>query len=151
MNERSLLFGEVVCLWLGYHQVVKKEVAIAPVYQVLELFARLTILSIKISLPELVISVKYTIHSLKITRTFGLLVGHFMRSSFSKMSIDVLFFRMLGVLQISMERIRQHGFIMIGAFVLLVLTRVNKKKSHIEAIYLMIRALIYRNLKMRSI
>jgi cation:H+ antiporter len=143
MNEIALLFGGLIGLWLGTDQVVKNAVDIARFYHLSELFIGLTILSIGTDLPELVISVNGAIQRLQGIETSGVIIGNAIGSSFTQISIVMGIAGLLGTLQLSRERIKQDGFVMIGSVILLILTGLDGKISRIEGFSLIAIYLVY--------
>jgi cation:H+ antiporter len=134
------LFG----LWLGTEFVIKGAVNIAEFYNLSQVFVGLAILSIGTDLPEMVIAINASLHhAIGNTNTSGIIIGNAIGSSFSQISVVLGIAGLLGYLTLKKRHLFEHGIMLLGSVLLVILVAFDGKITRVDGIVLIVVYLIY--------
>ncbi len=144
MQEIFLIFFGLIGLWLGTELVIKGAVNIAEYYKLSQLFVGLAILSVGTDLPEIVIAMNASLHSVVgNTDTSGIIIGNAIGSSFSQISLVLGSVGLIGYLTLKRRHLYEDGVMLLGSVLLIILLGIDGIITRVDGIVLIVVYLIY--------
>jgi cation:H+ antiporter len=144
MQEFFFIILGIAGLWLGTELVIKGAINIADYYGLSKLFVGIAILAIGSDLPEIIIAIDASLHSvIQGIETSGIIIGNSIGSSFSQISMVLGITGLLSYLTITKRHLYEDGIMLIGSILLVFLLGLNGKITRIEGIVLMVVYIIY--------
>jgi len=137
-----LLFGLILLIG-GTRLAVDKAVAVAHHYRLSDAFIGIAILAIGSDLPELVVSINAAMHQFTGIDTSGMVLGNVVGSSFGQIGLCMGLIGLLGTLTLSRHYLYQHGGVLIGALIYLLLASLDGRITRIEGVLLVVAFVIY--------
>jgi cation:H+ antiporter len=137
-----LLFGLILLIG-GTRLTVDQAVAVARHYRLSDAFIGIAILALGSDLPELVVSVNASMYQYTGTDTSGMVIGNVLGSSFGQIALCMGLIGLLGKLTLSRHYLYQHGGVLLGALIYLLLAALDGRITRIEGLLLIVAFAIY--------
>ncbi len=139
MQEFILIMIGLIGLWIGTNLVIKGALSIANYYELSQVFVGIAILAIGTDLPELIISIDASIHSLMFdVDTSGIIIGNAIGSSYSQISLVIGAIGLFRYLTLRKKVLYEDGLMLLGSILLLLLLGIDGSISLVEGLVLVV-------------
>jgi cation:H+ antiporter len=138
----TILLG-LAGLWAGTELVIRSSLRIARNLGLSELFVGLVILSIGTDLPEIAVAVEVGIRNIRGNESSGIIIGTSIGSAFGQIGFVMALLGMGGYLTLGKKYIHQHGSVMLGSILVLMLVGWDGMVTRVEGFLMLILYAMY--------
>lgn len=144
MQEFVFIILGLAGLWLGTELVINSALNITKFYELSEIFVGVTILAIGTDLPEIVVAIEASLHSvIQHVDTSGIIIGNAIGSCFSQIGLVLGIAGLINYLTLTKRHFYRDGIMLIGSLLLVILLGFDGKITRVDGVVLLGIYIIY--------